>query len=560
MSAPEARGDGGADAVRTRANTHLREAAERTAMQDTATTNDRIQDESAWAVRRLTTAYAIGLSLIAIVASIIWYISIAMVSAQGQVAAEVNVAGRQRMLTQKVALLTATLQTATGTERKALVEEASACLDFLEQAHAVMLSRDVDALKATAAEGIDCRPGTAPRPPVGAMSTELETAYFGGLHPVDALLSRYIALGRDLTALPATERAQSERLQRAIFLLANTDLPRQLDLVAHIIQREGEAQIDRLVAAKTAMWGATLLLLILEVILIFRPMARRIRRTIRTVRDMAAALAEHRRNQEDLYLANKAKTRFLAQMSHELRTPLNAIIGYSQLLEAADTLNLPPEKRREYAGDIKASGDHLLSLVNDLLDLSRIEADSIVVNRQIADIGRIVGGVAAMMRTHAAHRQQQIVVRRADFPVSARVDERLLRQALINLVDNALKYGRDSGSVRIDFSQPAQDHVEIAVEDDGIGFDMAALPVLLEPFERVESDPTLAPDGIGLGLPLAHRLINLQDGSLTLTSEPGVGTRAVVCVPSVEKAFVSQRTSRRDLNAPPGAAADPSPA
>lgn len=534
-------------------------------MTDSSTNTAPAREESFWAARRLTIAYAIGLSLIAVLASIIWYISIAMVSAQGQVAAEVNVAGRQRMLTQKVALLTATLQTVSGADRKALVEEASACLDMLQRAHAIMLSRDAAALKATAAEGIDCRPGTIPVPPRGAMSPDLEEAYFGGPQPADALLSRYIALARDLTALPATERDEADRLQQAIFTLAHEDLPRKLDQVAQIVQREGEAQFDRLIAAKTAMWGATLLLLVMEVLFIFRPMVARVDRTIRSIKDMALVLAERRRSEHGLQLANKAKTRFLAQMSHELRTPLNAIIGYSQMLEAADSLKLPPEKCREYAGDIRASGDHLLSLVNDLLDLSRIETDTIVVLSEIVDVGRIVGGVAAMMRNQALDRQQRLVVSRNDFPVSARVDERLLRQALINLVDNALKYGRDGGYVRIDFAQPEQDDVEIVVEDDGIGFDMADLPVLMEPFERAETDPTLAPDGFGLGLPLAQRLIALQNGSLTMTSEPGVGTRAVIRVPSVERPFASQRTSRPDLAAPSGAApsgaaASPSPA
>ena len=491
----------------------------------------------AWSKRAPTVAYAIGLTLVGLIATVIWLTTIFMVSTQDQLAAEINVAGRQRMLTQKTAFLTASLPAATPAERSGLIAEISACTDLLERAHRIMLSRNAEALQATAAEGADCLPGTVEPMPQGEMSPALGTAYFDGPQPVDPLLTRYIGLLRTLIALPPGAAERIDATQAAIFDIAHTDLPRRLDRVAQIIQREGEAHLEQLVLTKTLMWVATLILLVLEVIFIFRPMVRHIERTIRSIQHMAFSLAERSRAEEELRLANDAKTRFLAQMSHELRTPLNAIIGYAQLLDSADSLGITPAKRKEYAGDIKASGEHLLELVTDLLDLSRIETDTISVNRDIVDIGRVVGGVAAMMRTKSHDRHQHITVARPDFPVCARIDERLLRQALINLVDNAVKYGRDGGHVHIAFAQPDQDDVEIVVEDDGIGFDMRDLSMLMEPFARAQSDPTVAPDGFGLGLPLARRLIELQDGALTLWSAPGKGTRALVRVPSVERPY-----------------------
>ncbi|MDF1793635.1 MAG: ATP-binding protein [Thalassobaculaceae bacterium] len=498
---------------------------------------DRVEEQSAWASRGPTIAYAIALILIALLATVVWFTTIHLVSAQGQVAAEINVAGRQRMLTQKIAFLTSTLSTAKTENRSALIAEILACADLMERAHLIMLSRNADAQMATAAEGIDCRPGDTPVLPRGALSDDLRNAYFAAPEPLDDLLVRFLSTVRALTRMPGDAPGDLGRLQDRIFAIAYDDLPRRLDNVAQIIQREGEAQVKQLVQIKTLMWGATLILLALEVLFIFRPMVRRINGTIGALKAMALSLGERQRAELELRLANNAKTRFLAQMSHELRTPLNAIIGYSQMLAAADSLHLSGGKRIEYAEDIKASGEHLLVLVNDLLDLSRIETDTIVVLRDIVDIGRVVGGVAAMIRPQALDRNQKIIVTRPEFQVSARVDERLLRQALINLVDNALKYGRAGGQVRIDFAQRAQDSVEIAVEDDGIGFDMADLPQLMEPFARAESDPTIAPDGVGLGLPLTRRLIELQDGTLTMTSAPGKGTRAVVSVPSVERPF-----------------------
>ena len=499
---------------------------------------DRNVELSAWSTRTPTLAYAIGLTLVALITTVIWFTTIYMMSTQDHLAAEINVAGRQRMLTQKTAFLTASLPSAaTAGERAALMTEISACADMLERAHRIMLSRDTQMLQATAAEGTDCVPGTVEPTPLGEMSAELRAAYFEDPQPVDPMLTFYVGLLRTLIALPSGAADQVERAREAIFGLAHRDLPRRLDHVAQIIQREGEDHLQRLVLTKTLMWAATLVLLVLEVLFIFRPMVRHIERTILSIRDMTFSLAERRRSEQELQIASDAKTRFLAQMSHELRTPLNAIIGYSQMLTSADSLGVTPEKRREYAGDIRASGEHLLDLVTDLLDLSRIETDTIVVNRDIVDVGRVVSGVAAMMRNQAQQRRQEIAVARPDFPVSARIDERLLRQALINLVDNAVKYGRNGGHVRVTYGQPDQDDVEIVVEDDGIGFDMRDLPKLMEPFARAERDPGIAPDGFGLGLPLARRLIELQDGTLSMRSAPGRGTRAVIRIPSVERPY-----------------------
>jgi|GEM_PF-6558883 len=486
-----------------------------------------------WASRILTHGYLAALALIAVFASLAWYATITMIAAQEQVAAEINVAGRQRMLTQKVALLSSRLETVDADDRPALEMEIHACADLLERAHLTMLSRQAEALRATAAEGTSCRPGRIDPLPRGKMSDAIRDAYFTGARPVDPVLRDFLALAR---ALPAATTSR-DQLQAEIFKLAHADLPARLDAVAQIVQREGEQQIDRLMTAKTVVWIVTLIILVLEILYIFRPMTRRIEQAIESIKSLSMTLATKRRSEEEMRLTNDAQIRFLAQMSHELRTPLNAIIGYSQMLESSRSLDLPPAKRDEYVRDIRASGEHLLSLVSDLLDLSRIETDSITVNASDVDLGRVVAGVAAMLRSRAEVRNQRILIDRPAMPVAARVDERLLRQVLINLVENALKYGRDDGHVRIAFDQPDQDHVRIVVEDNGIGFDTADLPLLIEPFKRAEHGSDLAIDGVGLGLPLAKQLTEIQGGSLALASTRGVGTRAQVTVPSVERRF-----------------------
>ena len=493
------------------------------------------------AISRPTIAYTIALSIIASLATVVWITTIALVSAQGKVAAEVNVAGRQRMLSQKIALLTSELGASTPSRRVDLRDEIVACADLLERAHGIMLSRDIDLLRVTAAEGTQCRPGSIEPPPRGYASEALEAAYFAGAVSLDALIGHYASLVREVANNPNLSADNYRRAQAAIFAVAREDLPQRFDRVVQTIQREGEAQVSRLVALKTAMWVITLVLLGLEILLIFRPMVRQIEEKIQSIKEMALALAERHRSELELRQANDSKTRFLAHMSHELRTPLNAIIGFAQMLVAGDTLRVSRTRRDEYARHIESSGEHLLQLVNDLLDLSRVELNTVSVKKTHVDVGRVVSGVAAMMRLRAAQNDQRILIDQPAVSVAALADERLLRQVLVNLVDNALKYGEVGGEVRIGFAQVTQDVVEIVVEDTGIGFDMADLPFLLEPFSRAETDPTIAPDGVGLGLPLSKRLVEAQGGVLEIVSSIGVGTRAVVTLSSVESAFAQRR-------------------
>ncbi len=475
--------------------------------------------------------------MIATFATVVWVSSILLVSEQADLAAEVNVAGRQRMLSQKIALLTSELGAVRVESRQALREEILACVDLMERAHHIMISRDGDLLRETAAEGTNCHPGTAGTHAPGAMSETLSAAYFQGAPSLDTLLNEYLRSTRGLVEESRDWPASHQPDQRRLFAIAHRELPTQLDHVAQIIQREGEARAAWLVTFKTAMWIATLLLLVFEVLLIFRPMVRRVSDTIRAIKNIALDLAERHSSEHDLKVSNHAKSRFLAHMSHELRTPLNAVNGYAQVLLEADELGVPEDRRREYACNILASGKHLLDRVDELLDLARIDAGTMTVACDAVDIGRLAGGVASMLRLKASQRNQNIQVHHRPYSVHVYADQKLLRRALINLVDNALKYGRDGGTVSIRYIQRSQDQVEVVVEDDGIGIDPQDLPFLLEPFARAETNPDVTLDGVGLGLPLTKRFVDAQGGTLSISSTPGAGTAATIILASIESQF-----------------------
>jgi signal transduction histidine kinase len=228
--------------------------------------------------------------------------------------------------------------------------------------------------------------------------------------------------------------------------------------------------------------------------------------------------------------ANLAKTRFLATMSHELRTPLNAIIGFGEILSRELFGKHSSPQYREYALDIEQSGRHLLVLINDLLDLSRIEADDMKLHEEWFDPRD------ALMRTVPMIKGQ---IKNADLALHTDIppklplvwgDERRMRQVLLNILSNAVKFTKHGGSITISAAVRAG-NLDIAIADTGIGIDKADIPSALEPFTQIDHSLTRSQDGAGIGLPLAARLMELHDGTLTIDSEVGVGTTIRLRIP-----------------------------
>ncbi len=224
--------------------------------------------------------------------------------------------------------------------------------------------------------------------------------------------------------------------------------------------------------------------------------------------------------------ANQTKSEFLALMSHELRTPLNAIIGFSDMLKSSQIgAALDAEKTTEYTEYIHQSGIHLHNLINDILDLSKIEAGRYQLFEEEVDLVELVGNVCGLMAPVADEGYITLINEVGDAAPRLFIDERAVRQMLINLLSNAIKFTEPGGCVTVR-AYGADSEFIIALEDTGIGIAREDLDAVMEPFRQVESHLNRKIQGTGLGIPLVCRLAKLHDGFLTLESELGVGTHA----------------------------------
>ena len=237
-------------------------------------------------------------------------------------------------------------------------------------------------------------------------------------------------------------------------------------------------------------------------------------------------------------LASKAKSEFIANMSHELRTPLNAVIGFSEMLrsKAADD----PERVKEYAGYINEAAEHLLALISSILDVSRIQAGKLQVDRSHIDPDPIVR--SCLLITEAKAREKGIAVETSlpSRPLSVYADPLRLKQVLINLMSNAVKFTPDNGRVTISVAPGPIGWMSIVITDTGVGMTPSEIETALRPFGQVDQGFNKKYEGTGLGLPISAALVGLHGGKLTVESEKGVGTRVTVLLPK------SSSLQRRD--------------
>jgi len=229
--------------------------------------------------------------------------------------------------------------------------------------------------------------------------------------------------------------------------------------------------------------------------------------------------------------ANRAKSQFLATMSHELRTPLNAVIGFAQLLEQDRFGPVGYQKYKEYVGHIRESGEHLLAVINDILDLSRVEAGESALHETAFDLTSLVRRTAGLMEAKVRTGELTLVTRLpGDLPL-LHADERAVKQILLNLLANAVKFTPPGGKVIVEAVRVA-DGLEMAVSDTGIGIAAADQERVFEPFVQVESELNRRFEGTGLGLPLVRSLVELHGGRVGLESAPAKGTRVAVWFPA----------------------------
>jgi signal transduction histidine kinase/CheY-like chemotaxis protein len=236
---------------------------------------------------------------------------------------------------------------------------------------------------------------------------------------------------------------------------------------------------------------------------------------------------------EELIRASQLKSQFLANMSHELRTPLNAIIGFSRIL-IRKTEGQIAERQAKNLKMVHESGQHLLSLVNDILDIERIEAGMITVKNAEVDTREMASDVVAKLRPAAADRGLGLSASLPNTRVVMDTDPVRLRQILDNLVNNAIKYS-DSGNIEVSMKvrpDEAKDKVLIQIKDEGIGIPQEQLPLIFDAFRQVDGSTTRAQGGVGLGLHLVKRMVQLLDGDVSVKSEVGKGSVFTVEFPT----------------------------
>jgi two-component system cell cycle sensor histidine kinase PleC len=250
---------------------------------------------------------------------------------------------------------------------------------------------------------------------------------------------------------------------------------------------------------------------------------------------LVARLAEANRNADLARMraedANRAKSAFLASMSHDLRTPLNAVIGFSDLIRSGIHGPLAPARYAGYIEDIHSSGRHLLSLINDVLDLAKIEAGGRELEDKEVALGGLVAEALNLVEPQAAKAGIELRKETAS-GVGLRSDERALLQILTNLLSNAVKFTPAGGSVTVFAVVGPAGGLMLGVEDTGIGIDKDDLRKVMEPFAQVNVSVTVEGRGTGLGLPIVRGLVEALGGSFRLESEPGRGTRAWAEFPS----------------------------
>jgi len=252
--------------------------------------------------------------------------------------------------------------------------------------------------------------------------------------------------------------------------------------------------------------------------------------------DLAGKYAEEKTRAEE---ANQAKSKFLANMSHELRTPLNAIIGFSEIMESGMFGPLGAEKYTEYSRDIRESGEYLLDVINDILDMSKIEAGGIRLSAETIELEPILADCQRVVSTRAREKHLNLQAQ-IDPDLVLVADRRAVKQIALNLLSNAVKFTPDGGAVTV-YGRTRGGMATIAIRDDGIGIPKGALHKLGRPFEQVESQLTKKYQGSGLGLAIAKSLAELHGGDMHIRSTLGKGTVVVVRLPL--QATIAARSS-----------------
>jgi signal transduction histidine kinase len=288
---------------------------------------------------------------------------------------------------------------------------------------------------------------------------------------------------------------------------------------------------------RTLIWQTVIALLLAAVVYgTLLGIVNRGDRLLRRQHESALALAQSVARAE---AANQAKSEFLANIGHELRTPLNAIIGFAEVIESEAFGPIGNARYRGYSHDIRESGQGLLSIINNILELTRIELGKADIQLGPLDLPRLVAGLTQMLEVPLKTAKLTLVTEIEEDLPSVQTDSGKLRQVLLNVLSNAIKFTPPGGKIRLRAWADREDRCRIAVQDTGIGMAPESIPVALAPFGQVDSSRARKYEGTGLGLPLAKRYMELLGGALEIASDLSKGTAVTLVLPRGTRARAS---------------------
>ncbi|WP_420419012.1 ATP-binding protein [Pacificispira sp.] len=472
--------------------------------------------------RKLTVRIVAALSLIAVLATTEFVISKLIVDSQSAHARLINISGRQRMLSQRTAGLAAEAArevTLYGQAKDETRVELRAAIDLMRQSHRALTMGD---------------PGADLPPPDDTLANH----YFSGAQSLDLRVRYFLdtaeRVERD-TKTGIASPADMDHLSRE----ARQPLLQGLDDAVLLYQEAAENSQTTLSRITVGLWLAMLVCVVLTGALVLWPAIKLVRSSLLRAEE-GRVVAER---------ANFAKTQFLTSMSHEIRTPMNGIIGMADLL-AAEPLE-PTQKR--YAEIVRRSARSLLSILNDILDVSKMEADQLVLEQVPFNLSRLIVEAAEVFGSDCSEKGLDLTLElEPELDAGVLGDPTRLRQVLTNLISNALKFTKEGGVTVRAFRREVSEtswQVRIEVEDTGIGFEPHMAEYLFEAFTQEDQTTTRRFGGTGLGLAIVRRIVTAMGGEVRADGRPGEGATFRIDIPLETSAEIRAGSAQEPVEA-----------